>query len=1382
MKKKVNYVIALVFVTVACLFGEIFGLTPLNANAAASVGYATDIFSKSSGITMETTKDLNGEKCLSLNAHKDDSYVVLNEQTVGKYVLEFTGSFKLCFESDFGEFTVNVTSSGKTIFASVEIDGEEVGIYYKNGIQMGLTEKYNAARRYTDITVGERNFLTFDAETMCVYISNGKTEVLVWDLSQNENDAKTINSVLFPFDSYSVTLKATKENGNICLYSAQDCVLGDSLMIDKNAPQVYAIAYSNMKSGVDYSLPVPSAYDLFDGEITDINVTIKKGSQTVATVKYQEGMVFETPSAGSYEIIYSATDKSGKVGKYSLEVKCLTDKETYEFTSNYTINNDKFGVGSTIALPDFKYESNYACQDMPCLMTVKFNDEVLENYNGVLANKQTLKFDQAGTYTVVIKPIDVNAGKTQTYTFVVSEELPKVDLANFAVKLGDVLELPQQTITFDGKTYNYDNVVYYPDGIAYKGESFNIDQAGLYTVEYRFVKDNVIYEYSVSFVVNDKIYSFNTDTSSAYLGETTYDTTQSGLNIFLKQGDIFTYNKVIDMSDNTKDVLLLELLVTPLMSGTQELQEFQVIFTDIYDSSNYITIDFLDHKDLRESCYAKIAPAGEELSGYSPDKSTYYVKDWGTFFRTSLYGLENVVNCPIKLWFDSETKEMFVSHGYNIKRLISDLDDYGCYGNIWEGFTTGECLMTIKGVSWKSAQAGFFLKTVDGEDVTSSNYYDTEGPSITVDLIGYTEDNLPLAVVGLKYPLFSGNAMDSYTGKAKLHTEVYLDYGKQTQKQISVYDDAFTPYTSGKYTIVYSAYDNYGNRSEKLLIVNAVNQSPAIDIDCASSDGAIVGIKYTVPTVSVNGGCGKIDVVAYVEQNGSYVVADKELIFETAGDYKIKYVATDYLGNEQEFILTVTATYADTPVFVGAPDYSSTLLSGKVYKVKDFTAKYYSEEVKGEKAEIKVYLVDKNGKTLLQNSTFIPEVENSGDSVQLIYEAGYGEKKTECTYNFVVNVVNNEPYSYFAQNYFNVSNNGSVKATEDGVVIGVSSSDSDIVFAQNVVANGFKIVFDVNAKKNSVGAIVIKLYDSENRNNALKFKIINTKAATSYISVNDGAIAEMKGSFVGTSDYLFELSYNNDTFIVKDADSYSKTMVTNANGDAFNGFTSGLIYFTIEFEDVTGETEIIVKQICNQNLNNETNDLVDPQAALIGGEYAKNVKKGEIVTVKGIVFADVLSLNTAATYSVTYNGKLCTSTTGVKLSSITHTDLYSFTCSDYGNYLITYSISDDSGNTYYYAHTISVIDDVLPEIIVSGKISNSYKNGKTITLPSATATDNIDEKVDIMVAVYLPDGLRGYYKPGDKVTFTQKGAYTIKYIAVDTAGNMAEVVYITNVK
>lgn len=1380
MKKKLNYIIATMSLMAACVFGGVFGVSSLEAGAI-SVGFSTDIFSKSSGITMDTTTDANDEKCLLLNAYKNNSYIVLSEQTVGDYVVEFNGSFQLCFESNLGEFAVDVTSSGKTIFTNVELNGEKTGIYYKNGVQMGLTEKYNSAKQYTSITTGEKNYLTFDAETMCIYIGNGETEVLVWNLSQKENDAKTIDSFLFPFVSYSVTLKTTKESGGVYLYTVQDCPLGDNLMVDKNAPQVYAIAYSNMQSGVDYSLPVPSAYDLFDGEITDIDVIVKKGTKTIVAEKYRENMVLESPSVGSYEITYSATDASGNIGKYSVEVDCLSVKKTYEFTDSYSMNSSKFGVGSRIELPTFKYVSNYTCQDTPCLLSVKLNDQVLEDYDGVLANNQTLTLDQAGTYTIIVAPIDENANKQQSYTFEASEEYPKVNINNFDVKLGDVLELPQQTVLFDGKTYTYDNVVYYSNGIAYKGESFEIDQAGLYVVKYRFVRNNDIYEYSLSFVVNDTIYSFGSESSSAFLGETRYDESQSGLNIFLKQGDTFTYNKVIDISDNTKDVLLLELLVTPLMAGTQELQEFQVVFTDIYDPTNYITLDFLDHKDMREACYAKIAPAGEELSGYSPDKSTYYVKDWGTFFRTSLYGLEDVVNCPIKLWFDSETKEMFVSHGTNIKRLISDLDDYSCYGNIWEGFTTGECIMTIKGVSWKSAQAGFFLKTVDGEDVTSSNYYDTEGPSITLNLGGYTENNLPLAVVDTKYPLFEGNAIDSYTGKATLHTEVYLDYGKNTQKQICVYNGAFIPYRSGEYTIVYSACDHYGNRSEKLLTVNAVKQMPTLNIECDAATGAIVGKTYTVPTAVVSGGCGNIEVVAYIERDGSYVIADKELIFETAGEYRIKYIATDYLGNTEELILTVPATYSDVPVFGIAPDYHSTLLNGKTYAVKEFTAKYYSEEVHGENAEVKVYLVDKNGKNLIQGATFIPQVENSGDSIQLIYEAVYGEKSVEYEYNFTVNIVNSQAFNYTAENYFNVSN-GSAVATENGVSIDITSSESKVLFAQNVVANGFTIVFNVNPEKNALDAIVIKLYDAENSDNMLKIKIINTKAETSYISINDGAIAEMKGSFVGTSLYSFELSYNNDTFIIKDADSYSKTIATNANGEAFNGFESGLVYFGMEFENVTDETEIVISQICNQRLSNTTVDMVDPQAALIGGEYAKNVKKGEIVTVKGIVFADVLSLNTTATYSVTYNGKLCTSATGVKLSSIQCTDLHSFTCGDYGNYLITYTITDDSGNSFYYSHTISVIDDVLPEITVEGTISNNYKKGQTLTLPSATATDNIDKQVDVMVSVYLPNGLRGYYKPGEKVTFAEKGEYTIKYIAVDTAGNMSEVVYTTTVK
>lgn len=60
---------------------------------------------------------------------------------------------------------------------------------------------------------------------------------------------------------------------------------------------------------------------------------------------------------------------------------------------------------------------------------------------------------------------------------------------------------------------------------------------------------------------------------------------------------------------------------------------------------------------------------------------------------------------------------------------------------------------------------------------------------------------------------------------------------------------------------------------------------------------------------------------------------------------------------------------------------------------------------------------------------------------------------------------------------------------------------------------------------------------------------------------------------------------------------------------------------------------------------------------------------------------------------------------------------------------------------------------------------------KTITLPQGTVTDNIPDGCVLYVCCITPDGV--YQKITDyTLRFSQKGVYTVKYMAMDRYRNM----------
>ena len=87
---------------------------------------------------------------------------------------------------------------------------------------------------------------------------------------------------------------------------------------------------------------------------------------------------------------------------------------------------------------------------------------------------------------------------------------------------------------------------------------------------------------------------------------------------------------------------------------------------------------------------------------------------------------------------------------------------------------------------------------------------------------------------------------------------------------------------------------------------------------------------------------------------------------------------------------------------------------------------------------------------------------------------------------------------------------------------------------------------------------------------------------------------------------------------------------------------------------------------------------------------------------------------------------------------------------------------------------------------MNGTVPSSAKVDERVTLPSATATDNIDEEVEVHVYVASPSQVlivAGKDEDGNfSFTPDRKGNYAVRYVAVDTAGNIAALTYSLNVE
>ena len=105
-----------------------------------------------------------------------------------------------------------------------------------------------------------------------------------------------------------------------------------------------------------------------------------------------------------------------------------------------------------------------------------------------------------------------------------------------------------------------------------------------------------------------------------------------------------------------------------------------------------------------------------------------------------------------------------------------------------------------------------------------------------------------------------------------------------------------------------------------------------------------------------------------------------------------------------------------------------------------------------------------------------------------------------------------------------------------------------------------------------------------------------------------------------------------------------------------------------------------------------------------------------------------------------------------------------------GSYLLTYSVSDGSGNSAQIQRTVVYVDVTAPEITLLGDAEIEIETGTDYAEPGFSAADDCDGDVTSNVAV---DGV---------VDTDTPGIYTLKYTVTDAGGNTATVQRVVTVK
>lgn len=969
--------------------------------------------------------------------------------------------------------------------------------------------------------------------------------------------------------------------------------------------------------------------------------------------------------------------------------------------------------------------------------------------------------------------------------------------------LGELLTIPEAELDIDGTKQTVRPVVYLPDGTARKVEQITLSQLGMYTLEYSAEKEGIVYSCKKTFVVNE--YSWWEGTGAGLKYETPENYNTKGLTFSLYEGEMVQYRKAIDMSKLTKSDILLSVDAIPSNPNEPEARALYIRFTDIYDSSNYITVRWVRPSSSDKIYYAYLTTSfgtttyngwllhsgvNWQLKQNSETGAVIYNGlngSWGAEGRN-----KEVQHCELSMDYDNTTMYCYYRDGEQRKLINYTTDFY----QKWNKFTTGEVYMSIWAEEYTDIRYPFngIILELFGEDLTDGLAEDGTVPIVKVekatdfeiDFGGYgSVENIPNAMVGFPYKVFDYDIAFSKYGGERVDTRVYYGYYSNTRFRVNVENGAFTPVYDGLYTIVYTLTDKFGNTSTKTVDLYAQKKtSDTFDIEVNGFNDYTtgkLGYEFKVAgaeNISFNGNLGLVDVkitAENVESNVTLDVKNNAFIPNNDGTWKIKYNATDAVGRKAYFEYDAVVTIDEKVLFQDLTDFPKYAIVGTKNALPLISVIDYTDGGKVKYAD-RMY-AEKDGEfdSEIVGGVFVP---TTAGKYTIVYEGTSSVnvnnyKKIDIT---AVDVGFGDTSSFSLGKYFVSDSNLSYENVDNGLKLSIKNN-SVAEFIRPINLADFSLDFFVSGDYSERFTII--LTDMNNTNQQVKIDLIKN-GSYSVLMVNDkDSIGINNVAFIGGG---FNLTLKGKSITVAQK---TLTVSTYLNGDEYEGFSSLIGYITIGAYSETyadNSAEIIINKLSGQTFKNVKKDNVNPIIILSGEAFGTSLAGSEIV-IPAIKIIDIIDPYVETSMTVRDpSTAVVTDINGNRLEKVSNNQSYTIFAEKMGMYRVVLYYLDQSGNgtTSGKSANFNVIDRTPPEITL-GSYTETARVGGTIKIASYSVAET-GKKVDVYILVQAPFmRMNELEKSGDsyvtQIKAETKGTYIIRYLAVDEWDNMTIVEY-----
>lgn len=966
-------------------------------------------------------------------------------------------------------------------------------------------------------------------------------------------------------------------------------------------------------------------------------------------------------------------------------------------------------------------------------------------------------------------------------------------------KVGETLTVPVATLSHDGQTKEVGGVIRMPDGSIKDVETLTLTESGKYQIVYKTVVDGKVVSKTVDFCVYNTIISSTGAKSYFTYGTNSYLPETYGLNVCLYPEETITFNKVINVKELTKNKNILKFYVTPQYQGSGELRDFYVRLTDIHNPDNYVTVKytmFVSETWAWTWTYVTAAAANQNFRGleYVPGytggaaSGKYYDEKCNSWYNCSTTGMNTQIswngNQPVSIWnttfetnantlrMDLEENTVLGSYSYYggnraFADRVTDLDDAGIYGmNLWNGFTTGEVVVSMWGENFAGGSFNAFFTEIGGYDLSETDFKDETAPEISIDYGIYSAKNVPNVYLNSPYKLFDSVAYDAIDGYVDVDVKVYVNYYGSGKVSIPINDGTFTPKNVGDYTVVYSATDSMGNVKTEVIDLKCVNKENKLNINVGSMiDTVKAGTTVNVAPFTIQNANGISSIKITAKKQGSdeiYQIDASTLEFVplNVGTYDVVYTAVDYTDTATK-TLTLIVTSSDMPVFKDIPESPRFFIKGCSYDLgtptaydfsandaQVFNAKFYVKEDGGAESEV-------NGKYTVAASSSVEIVVKANNGGQTcsktvatvpVVDAGYGTKANLSAYfqgdGFSSEFVDSKGVNY-SKPY--------------------DSENAKLQFINKTLIDGFVYTFSYIENMSDFEKYTVSLTDCNDLTNALNITFTRNENKLVYY-FNDDTLNSYSLNFeYGSKVKILYRSKANQVVINND--------MTISLGElgSFDGFSGGYAYLDILFSGIS-DGKAVATQVCNvYDMDfSGTEDFIKP--TFYGEKGASNVEINTVYTLKSVEFFDLIDPSVSVYLNVVSKGKYVTAKDGTQLKKADINRDYEIVFDSYGTYTVEYVYSDFSGNSGKYSYVIKILDTEAPTIDFGTDLKTTYKVGEEI-LFNATVSDNVStEGFKIRNFVLLPNGQ--LIQTENTYTFEQAGEYKVYYYVIDEAGNV----------